>query len=235
MGLRYYSMSKTSVYCTGCSWTESGGGWPNYIDKKKFDVTSIAHSGKGLSDIYEYMKLEDLSKQEFIVVQLPTIVREMPPGKTFRRFQNLKKKAGEIGKEAAEEFALDLYLSTIKNIDRLHKNVVFFVFNVGGYPFRHPYDFGESFESRFIDRISADGVRITHLSFEGVAGFALNETSFRKNQPLPRYAEFDGWSIINPPNKTIYDAHPNNSASLSAAEHIQDYLTRVIQDENKTH
>ena len=49
-------------------------------------------------------------------------------------------------KEAREW--LDSYKQKIIDINKLHNNIIFFLYNVGGYPFRHPYDFGKSIDKQ---------------------------------------------------------------------------------------
>ena len=43
------------------------------------------------------------------------------------------------------------YKDIILEINKLHPNVVFFLYNTGGYPLRHPFDFGKDIDKKFIE------------------------------------------------------------------------------------
>ena len=154
----------------------------------------------------------------------------------------MNSKIKEVGKTPAEELALRMYLDAVGRINSLHQNVVFFVFNVGGYPFRHPYDFGVSFEGEFIKKLITLNIQTLCLSFENIPGCANNEKRLTTRSRPPPNHDVEGWSIIHPPDKVIYDAHPNNSTALEAGEYVQNYMlaqrrrwpNKDIQNENKT-
>ena len=223
-------MSK-SILITGCSWIQK---------MHKYDNTNFtykSYGGQGLWKIYNSLKdLKDLSSYQGIVVQLPAPVRNHPSSvSTTDRFNVFLSRIKKLGEQKAKEESINEYKQKILDINKLHKNIVFFLYNVGGYPLRHPYDFGKKADQELISFFRENGLQYLYLSFEGESGYGLNE----KNEPNLEFWKYyhienphnqknkdfkKHWSIIAPKGTIILDPHPNKKADIKALELIKNYF-----------
>ena len=216
-------MNKTLI--TGCSWIQK-----MHKYNSKFDYASFG--GRGLWKIYNYLYKSNIDKYQTIIIQLPAPVRNDPNCKsTTDRFNIFLNSIKELGEQKASKIQLDNYKQKILDINSLHKNIHFFLYNVGGYPLRHPYDFGENADEDFINWLKENNLNHLHLSFENKAGYGLEE----KNEPDLEFWEYyhkenphsesnkqfkKYWSIISPKGTIIIDPHPNKKADKLALELI---------------
>jgi hypothetical protein len=216
-------MKKTLI--TGCSWIQE-----MYKYNSKFDYASFG--GQGLWKIYNYLREGNIEGYETIIVQLPAPVRNHPNcTSTTDRFNNFLDSIKKSGEQKASKTQLDNYKQKILDINLLHKNIYFFLYNVGGYPLRHPYDFGENADKDFINWLKENNLNHLHLSFENQAGYGVKEKFepdlefweyYHKENPHNRsdkqFKKY--WSIIAPKNTIIFDPHPNKKADILALELI---------------
>jgi len=124
----------------GCSWIRA----MRLLKKiNNFDVQYVSFGGQGLWKISNYLKSHDLTIYDSIVVQLPTPIRNNAVStSTTGKFNEFLIKIKKLGEQETSNKIMDDYKDKIFEINQLHDRVVFFLYNVGGYPFRHPYDFG---------------------------------------------------------------------------------------------
>ena len=150
----------------------------------------------------------------------------------FKEFVSDIKKMGEV--DASKEW-LDSYKQKIIDINKLHDNIIFFIYNVGGYPFRHPYDFGKSIDKQMLDFFEENGLKSIYLSFEGQANYGIveeicNDEEFweyyhinnPKNRSDKDFKKY--WSLISPKGWISIDPHPNSKADELAIKLILDYV-----------
>jgi len=222
------------IFCIGCSWTEN---WPDFIDKNK-EVTKITMHGRGLPSIYNEMLTHNLDDYDYVVVQLPTPIRSFgpPKGNTKQYHVDFVNSFSTDGEDVACEKLLTLYKNDIFSINSLHKNVIMFLYNTGGYPLRHPFDFGTNIDNDFINFFKENNIKYVYLSFEGVPGYCIYEEEcddieFRdymeKNMRRMwksgrEYHDKLVWQ--HPDNFMIFDAHPNEKANRIAAEKIEELI-----------
>jgi hypothetical protein len=216
------------VLITGCSWIQK-------MHKISTDFNYKSFGGQGLWKIYNEIKVNG-KDYENIVVQLPTPIRNHPScTSTTDRFNIFLKKIEQLGEERAAQDLLKEYKQKILDINKLHENIVFFLYNVGGYPLRHPYDLGKNADKELINFFRENNLKYLYLSFEGKAGYGLDEKEeldsefweyYHKenphNQKNRTYKKY--WSIIAPKTTIILDPHPNEKADRQAIELIKNYF-----------
>ena len=221
------------ILVTGCSWIQA-------MHKQQIlrgnDFTFKSFGGQGLWRIESYLK--DIQKDtfDFIFVQLPTPVRnEINSLSTTEKFNEFVDDIKKLGEKLAANKWLTEYKQKIIDINKIHKNIVFFLYNVGGYPFRHPYDYGMDIDNKMIEFFKKAKLSYIDLSFEGIAGYGKNEdkcddlefweyyhANNPKNQSDKDFKKY--WSIISPKNWISIDPHPNEKADKIALEVMLDYL-----------
>tara|TARA_R100001377_G_scaffold75574_1_gene52189 strand:+ start:17056 stop:17733 length:678 start_codon:yes stop_codon:yes gene_type:complete len=223
-------MSK-SILITGCSWIQK---MHKYNDT---DFIYKSYGGQGLWKIYNSLKdLKDSSSYQGIVVQLPAPVRNHPTNiSTTDRFNLFLNRIEKLGEQKAREESINEYKQKILDINKLHKNIVFFLYNVGGYPLRHPYDFGKEADKELINFFEENNLQYLYLSFEEESGYGITEengvlrdfweyyhTENPYNQKNKNFKKY--WSIISPKGTIILDPHPNKKADIKALELIKNYF-----------
>jgi hypothetical protein len=184
-------------------------------------MEGISLGGWGLPEFVK--KLEELEKQpRTLFVQLPTPIRSFPEEPEILKERTLcwLRKFRSSGWE--DERLLKLYWDDLERIKALHPSVVFFMYNVGGYPLRAPYDFGVRAENDMLAEFARRGWGFLRCTFEGRPGFAKREKrvdrEFRK-----RYLETLDLDIVHPDGCIVIDPHPNRSADVIAATQVRDY------------
>ncbi len=128
------------------------------------DVTEIA------VDLSE--KHSDIDPRYILFTDLRDLVINL------NRFNDDPNKSNEKILEAIQMLwieELDEYKEKIIEISKLGKKVVFFLYNVGGYPFRHPYDFGIDIDDKMVEFFRDNGLEHLYLSFEGKEGYGVKE------------------------------------------------------------
>ena len=229
------------ILITGCSWVQR-------MDKQNYpkdiDIDLKSFGGQGLWTIESYLKGIQKDTFDFIFVQLPTPVRnEINSVSTTEKFNEFIGDIKKMGEKVAANKWLTEYKQKIIDINKIHKNIVFFLYNVGGYPFRHPYDYGKDIDNKMVDFFKKAKLSHINLSFEGIAGYGLNETKCDdlefweyyhinnpKNQSDKDFKKY--WSIISPKNWISIDPHPNKKADKLALDMICNYITGG-QDDKK--
>jgi hypothetical protein len=204
------------ILCIGCSWSEN---YPDLIGEP-YEVTKIAMHGYGLGDFFQKLARDvDLAEFKRVFVQLPTPVRSYPddPYLQIKRTGYLMNQFVKSG--WTDHKLLKVYLDEMNRLSVLHRDVYFFMYNVGGYPMRHPYDFGEHSEERLIVEMINNGYNFIRLSLESQEGFAKHE---EECDPIFRQRFIQGAQqhTVHPPGRIIIDAHPNKSADLLAASKV---------------
>ena len=225
------------ILCIGCSWTE---GWPHHLPES-FNFHKSSLHGLGLGKIKQTFEDKGfIEKFDVAICQLPTPIRTFGPGDTtdsHRDFVN----SFEGKPRTAIRKLMKEYKDIILEINKLHPNVVFFLYNTGGYPLRHPFDFGKDFDKKFIEFFRENDLRDIYLSFEGLAGYCKQEEDcddseykdfVEKNMKRilkigkPYRDKMDGkyWVWQHPENRIIYDHHPSKRANKIAAKTVRDYI-----------
>ena len=220
---------------TGCSWIQRmhklTGGNKRTGEWNGVGIDYNSFGGQGVWRIEHYLESNDFSHYDFVVVQLPTPIRnEVHERDTTSRFKAFLEDIKKEGEEEASKNLLDSYKQKMIDISNLHKRVVFFLYNVGGYPLRHPYDFGVNAEEDMIEFFNETGLEYIRLSFEGSKGYGLDEKEcedeelwdfYHKDNPPKRSKEFKKyWSLISPKGVISTDPHPNEKANKIALELI---------------
>tara|TARA_Y100000004_G_scaffold195559_1_gene262887 strand:- start:3863 stop:4573 length:711 start_codon:yes stop_codon:yes gene_type:complete len=230
------------VLCIGCSWTDE---WPNFLSDS-FNVEKISLHGKGLGAIIKELEIklkrdeESEEKYGVVICQLPTPLRTFSGDSTMvahRRFvQTLNQSL-----ENPIEKLLTKYKTQISEINQLHSNVVFFLYNTGGYPLRHPFDFGEDIDNQFVKFFQESNMKHIYLSFEGKPGYCKQEEDcddseyksfveknmkriLKINQKWRGMMAEKFWVWQHPENRVIYDPHPSKRADKLAAKAVEEYL-----------
>ena len=221
------------ILITGCSWVQR-------MHKQKYpkdiDIDLKSFGGQGLWRIEEHLKIFDVRVYDYVFIQLPTPIRNDAESKSttskFNKFINDIKKIGE--KPAVDKW-LNNYKQKIIDVNKLHKNIVFFLYNVGGYPLRHPYDYGVNIDNEMIEFLKQSDLNHIYLSFEGMAGYGMDEEKCddsefweyyhinnpanQSNKDFKKY-----WSIISPKGWISLDPHPNEKANKDAIDMICNYI-----------
>jgi hypothetical protein len=203
---------------------------------KDVEVDYLSFPGQGLWKIEKYLRSCDLDRFDAIVIQLPTPIRNSESStNTTNRFKMFVKQIKKLGEIKASKRMLDEYKEKIVEINKLDKKVVFFLYNVGGYPLRHPYDFGMDIDDKMIEFFRDNRLEYLYLSFEGKGGYGMKEDEcedeefwefYHENNPANRKSkDFKKyWSIISPEGVISIDPHPNEKANKIALKLIEDYF-----------
>jgi len=220
------------IYITGCSWIQR-----MYKQKtKSIDVNYNSYGGQGLWKIKDHLKSNNFDEYDSIIVQLPTPIRnDSISASTTDKFNQFISGINKFGEERVSKKMLDEYKEKIIEINKLHKRVVFFLYNVGGYPLRHPYDFGINSDNEMINFLKCNRLEHLYLSFEGKRGYGLIEEDcedeefwefYHENNPANRKSkDFKKyWSLISPKGVISIDPHPNEKANKIALKLIEDYF-----------
>ena len=225
------------VLCCGCSWSTN---YTKLLNEKwHVNVETHVKNGAGLDIIEDSLKKwKDRAGRkniDWVIVQLPTPLRVTPHVKTADFQRALVKNIKFKGKEIAERDLINLYLQRISKIGMYHENIVFFLYNTAGYPFRHPYDFGSGIENKVISHIEENGFKHVTLNLEGVPGMCRVETKMEtedekeriKTRMVKIQKNYGGTYIVqNPKNIFIVNGHPNKVADELAASLIDEYIKR---------
>lgn len=203
------------IICIGCSWSRY---WPQFIDK----ITQVkweGYCGKGLDYLSGVLNNKELIDYDYIVIQLPTPIRSIDKKNGKKTLGLLFDFIGSfklLGEKKACSFLLSYYKDKILTIsEKLESRVVFFLYNVGGYPFRCPFDFGRDIDLEFIDFFNSNELDYVYLSFEGRSGYGLKESN---TKPMLNQ------HIVHPDDCFIIDPHPNGKADKEAALVIERYI-----------
>ena len=241
------------VLVTGCSWVMRMG---PHTQNEIYDGVSFKYasfSGQGLWKIEQVLKYMSegrsvspnhswnngvhsyLNDYDYVVVQLPTPVRNTVNGAdTTERLCTLIDSFDEIGKEFAIKNSIDEYKQKIKDINILHDNIIFFWYNIVGYPFRHPFDYGDKIIGGMYKFF--EDYNFIHLSFEGKPGYHLKERPetdeefvdyYYKTYPSGLKGKYNDNSCLSKvPGTIVENPHPNQKADLVALRKIYDYIVK---------
>lgn len=209
------------ILCIGCSWSKN---YPKYLQRPKSWVT---FGGQGLPEFLDHLGKVPLDHYSSIVVQLPTPIRsfECKIENPAQRTRCMFKAFVESG--TGQSVLLARYLDEAVQISELHPNVLFFLYNVGGYPFRHPFTFDQPGEPNIRRLFRELGLDLITLSFEGKPGYAKKEekvdpivrSKYMVDQIVHQGYGYE-WNVEHPPDHVILDAHPNEKADRLAAKLI---------------
>ena len=224
------------VLCIGCSWTDK---WPDYL--KLVSPIKRSFHGGGLSLIEKTIKnYQNNVEIEAVVCQLPTPIRTFSRGDTEQSHQNFVHSFQQNKQDSIEKLLTE-YKDLLLDINNLHSNVIFFLYNTGGYPLRHPFDFGEDIDNQFVKFFQDNNMKHIHLSFEGKSGYCKKEEDC-DDLDYKNYAEKNMrrgltgrsnlskkyWVWQHPKNRIIYDAHPNENADKVAAKVVEEYINQQL-------
>mgnify|MGYP003645905157 CR=1 FL=1 len=222
-----------NILITGCSWVQK-----MYKYNTNYDYEYASFGGRGLWYIQDYLQSRKLNNYDGIVIQLPTPIRNIiQSNDTTERFHNFIEQIKTLGEEPAATELLNEYKQTIIEINKLHDNIVFFLYNVGGYPLRHPYNFSDDADNNMLNFLKSNNLKHLYLSYEGESGYGLAEEECLDEEFWEYYHEnnpFNGnstlkhyWNIIAPKNVIIKDPHPNETADRAALNLIDKYFKTV--------
>ena len=226
-----------NILVTGCSWVQRMENHNKKNINNRFNFEYLSYGGQGLWKIEKILKKFNISEEyDTVVVQLPTPIRnKIDNNNTTELFCNFVDSfnSDKEEKKAAKEM-LDKYKQKIIEINKLHKNVVFFLYNVGGYPFRHPYDFGKNIDSKIINFLKDNDLNHIYLSFEGKKGYAIKEENnmdkefwsyYYENWPVALKGDYNKKSsLIGAPEVLIQDPHPSQKADIEALNKLRLYI-----------
>jgi hypothetical protein len=246
------------IYSIGCSWNhrlapalrdlgyEVAGSEESRIRKGNI-AWSDGLAGFGLTHIETIInkELETIKNNDILLVQLPTPVRSvlkdsLPLQNTSSYINDFERLKKLVGKENANIEVLEDYKNHLISISKLHKRVIFLIFNVGGYPFRHPCDFGKECESNIIEFIKQQNFEFVYRTFESQRGYSVNEIEVSelqkkeliesvKTQKTHTESYKSIYSHCIHPNETfIIDAHPNELSASIFANDISKYLKKQL-------
>jgi|TARA_R100001163_G_C5055644_1_gene192089 hypothetical protein len=221
-----------NILITGCSWIQR-------MKNQKHLVTDgmsfRSFGGQGLCVIENHLNKCDTDNIDYVFLQLPTPIRNNFSMSTTERFKEFVSDIKKMGEDGASKKWLDSYKQKIIDINKLHDNIIFFIYNVGGYPFRHPYDFGKSIDKQMLDFFEENGLKSIYLSFEGQANYGIveeicNDEEFweyyhinnPKNRSDKDFKKY--WSLISPKGWISIDPHPNSKADELAIKLMLDYV-----------
>jgi|TARA_R100000030_G_scaffold100468_2_gene93598 hypothetical protein len=221
------------ILITGCSWVQR-------MHKQKYpkdiDIDLKSFGGQGLWRIKQHFKIVNTDIYDYIFIQLPTPIRnDADSFSTSDKFRQFLKAIEEMGEDVASEKWLADYRKKILEINEMHDNIVFFLYNNGGYPLRHPYDFGEDADKEMIDFLEKSNLNHIYLSFEGKPGYGLKEDKcdddefwdyYHRNNPMNSTSEMfkKYWHIVSPKGWISLDPHPNETANKEALDIICYYV-----------
>tara|TARA_R110000824_G_scaffold60853_5_gene162340 strand:+ start:6308 stop:7081 length:774 start_codon:yes stop_codon:yes gene_type:complete len=236
---------KYKIYTIGCSWSHFlFDEYKNSIFIEAFASKyaynhnrgeSYSLPGHGLGHIRNILESSSESSVygecDYMIVQLPTPIRSVLNDKTSAMntvgyMKEYQKLVSTVGREAAINHLFGVYTQEIEKINDMHENVVFFLYNSGGYPFRHPVvlDTEEKFESRIENFFIEKRIKSISLNFEGEPGYTVDEIDclddeMRTLDPGNSKLSQNMWwlgNCVHPPEKLIIDAHPNKKAAKKA-------------------
>ena len=241
---------KTRIYTIGCSWTHFL--FDEYKNSESLESFAPEHAyrhthggsyslpGHGLGHIRNILELESESSVykscDYMVVQLPTPVRSVlcdnkSSMNTVGYMKEYQKLVDSRGREFAIDYLFEVYTKEMKKINSMHSNVIFFLYNTGGYPFRHPVslDSKKTFDDRIEKFCKSKGMQFISLSFEGEPGYTVDEVDCddeekRKLDPGNSKLVQEMWwlgNCVHPDKKLIIDAHPNKKAANKAISLIE--------------
>ena len=221
------------VLITGCSWIQD---MHRQADNK--DYVFKSWGGQGLWRIENYLQNIKTEKFDYIFVQLPTPVRnKIDCSSTTIRFKKFISDINKVGKEEAGKKWLNVYKEKIIDISKINENIIFFMYNVGGYPFRHPFDYGKDIEYKMVNFFKESSISYIRLSFENTSGYGVKEEKcedwefwnyYHKTNPKNQNKEFRKyWSIISPKGWISLDPHPNDRANKIAFGKINEFIKKV--------
>lgn len=246
------------LYSIGCSWNHRLAPALRNLGyqvigseesrKRKGNIEwSDGLAGFGITHIETIIKKEiETAKQcDVLLVQIPTPVRSvlkdsLPVQKTASYINDHERLRKILGKENADIEVIDDYKKHLTSISKLHKRVIFLIFNVGGYPFRHPCDFGKDCESKILDFIKQQNFEFVYRTFESQKGYSVNEISVNESQKqhLIETTKSQTTNVesyksiyshcIHPHETFIIDAHPNELAASIFAQDISEYLKKQL-------
>lgn len=254
---------KIRIYTVGCSWTHFL--FDEYKNSSKLESFACEHAyqhnqgvsyslpGHGLGHIRNILEMESESSVyrncDYMVVQLPTPVRSVlcdnkSSMKTVGYMKEYQKLVDSRGRELAIDYIFKVYTKEMKKINSMHSNVIFFLYNTGGYPFRHPVslDSKETFDNRIEKFCKSKGMKLISLSFEGEAGYTVDEVDCddkekRRLDPgnSKKYREM-WWmgNCVHPDKKLIIDAHPNKKAAKKAINLIESVVEKYELNKKNT-
>ena len=192
-------------------------------------------SRSGRSVIHQNGVHHHIDIYDYIIVQLTTPIRNTIGDKdTTKMTCKFIDSFDEIGKDSAFEKNISEYKQKIKDINLLHKNVVFFLYNVGGYPFKHPVNYSDEIVEEMYKFF--EDYNFIHLSFEGQPGYHFREKPSDDEEFVDYW--YESWppnlkgkyneycSMSKVPGVLIEDPHPNKKADIIALEKIYDYITK---------
>ena len=210
-----------NIHLIGCSWIRGLKGTLNQVSD--FKVGGRGRPGHGLNHLHKILTQEDLDSSDFIFVQLPTPVRSALKEESSKPSRNTLQYMKECPPDKCME-VMAYYREVMLEIDKLHKRVVFFVFNTAGYPFRHPTDFGSLCEEEMIQFMKEKGLSFITLNLEGQEDMVLKEIVSMYEEEISYMPNIKTHHIIHPKGKLILDSHPNKEAIEKAARIIEAYV-----------
>ena len=208
------------ILCAGCSWSRS---WPGMM-AQILQVDWISGGGKSLGWIREQVCALEWSAYDAIIIQVPTPIRSIKNTGLNTRgcLDRFMDESRSLTERLCRKLTMDQYRQDAYKLASTIDGVLFFVYNVGGYPFRCPYEFGDDSEKKFTEWLTRKRIRHTLLSFEGKPGYAKVERA----EAMP-----DQWfNPIDSPGHRIHDPHPNPTADALAAKHIEEVLIDAYFD-----
>lgn len=213
------------IVCIGCSWTRD---WPGFLPDE-LPVVSRYCDGKGLGFLQYKLETElkdECNEADRIVVQLPTPVRSISTeGRDHPRtriFLDFIQQAWKGAERVKSDKLLRAYRREVVSLNQAFPGkIIFFIFNTGGYPFRCPYDFGETAQSDMQDFFEENGFLHTTLHLQGFINTCVREVDSTKDKSKPKELV----NVIQPRHRMqIVNPHPNERSSRIAANHVYAYL-----------
>ena len=234
--------SRISYYYIGDSWNEFA---------KHIDNNYLKFNGAGLEKIWDSSR-KSRSLADITVFSIPCMVRSVQFMKGgYNNVHNntyfWSKKFYDYmisDSNFLDEF-LSYYCGLLTKYYEEQKNLVYFIFNTGGFPYRHPYNMEyhgvKDFEQTMLDWFEDSGMRYTYLNLQGQKGMCRKEEDVPNEAFVERYGreylyKTLGWNIpacyhdidIYPKNTLILDHHPSEQAQKIGAQHIQDYIENIL-------
>jgi len=115
-----------NILITGCSWVQR-------MKKQKELVTDgmrfKSFGGQGLHRIEEHLDKCDTDDIDYVFLQLPTPIRSGFSMSTTEKFKEFVSVIKEVGEDVASKKWLDSYKQKIFDINKLHNNIIFFLYN----------------------------------------------------------------------------------------------------------
>ena len=236
---------KSNIYYIGDSWNE----FPKHIENRVDDY--LLYHGAGIEKVWQSSK-GGRKNADITVLTIPGFVRSIQFMKDIMTSSHMNthfwcKTFYEHMQE--DENFLDEYLAyycnLLKGYYEEQKNLVYFIFNTGGWPYRHPYNMAyhgvEDFEQTMLDWFEESGMRYTYLNLQGQKGMCRKEEDAPNEDFIVRFGReyYDktlGWNVpscyhdkdIYPSDGFITDHHPSPEAEIIAAKHIEAYLAKTF-------